>query len=160
LLGVLHLLRLGRIQSWLLPSASAALVLVGLLISGSRALRECPAFTCPIGEEESAVLYLKPLLTETDLVLVESPSDAPVWYYFRQNGLPKELFRKDHAFFRAFLLLRPAEGQTAEQLIAYRGPESAFFNFDTQRPAAAFGGLQIVEIQAYPDLIRKEYHLD
>ena len=93
-------------------------------------------------------------------MLVESPSDAPVWYYFRQNGLSKDLFRKDHAFFRAFLLLRPAEGQTAEQLIAYRGPESAFFNFDTLRPAAAFGGLQIVEIQAYPDLIRKEYHLD
>ena len=160
LLGVLKLLRLGRMQRWLLPSASAALVLAGLLISGSRALRECPAFNCPVGEEESVVLYLKPLLKETDLVLVESPSDAPVWYYFRQNGLSKDLFRKDHAFFRAFLLLRPAEGQTAEQLIAYRGPEAAFFNFDTLRPLMDFGGLQIVEIQAYPDLIRKEYHID
>ena len=160
LLGLLGLARLGRAQRWLLPAALGALIVTGLLICGSRALRECPALACPVGEEERAVLFLKPLLADDDLVLVESPSDAPVWYYFRQNGLSKDHFRKDRAFFRAFLLLRPAEGQTAEELIAYRGPEAAFFDFTTLRLAAEFGGLQVIEIQAYPDLIRKEYHID
>ena len=140
-----------------LPAVAAGMVVVALLLGAGRAWQACPGLVCAPGEEALAVDYLKPRLTSTDLVLVESPSDAPVWYYFRQAGLSKELFRKDHAFFRAFLLLRPDEGQTAEQLIAYRGPEIAFFNLSTLERVAGFGGLQVYEVQANADLVRQAY---
>ncbi len=160
LLGLAGFLPQGRLRGRLLPAALAALVLGALALGAAANLRECPALACQPGEEERAAAYLAPRLAETDLVLVESPSDAPLWYYFRQEGLSKDYFRKDRPFFRAFLLLRPAEGQTAEGLIAYRGPEAAFFNFGTLQQVSAFGNLLVWEIQAYPDLIRKEFHLD
>lgn len=140
-----------------LPMAAAGIAVAALLIGAGRAWQACPGLVCAPSEEALAVDYLKPRLAADDLVLVESPSDAPVWYYFRQAGLSKDVFRKDHAFFRAFLLLRPDEGQTAEQLIAYRGPELAFFNLSTLERVAGFGGLQLYQVQANADLVRKAY---
>lgn len=143
-------------RRWL-PATASVMVAAALMLGAGRALQTCPGLVCAPGEEAQAVAFLQPRLISTDLVLVESPSDAPVWYYFRQAGLSKDHFRKDHAFYRAFLLLRPDEGQTAEKLIAYRGPEIAFFNLDTLQFMASFSGLQVYQVQAYPDLIREAY---
>jgi hypothetical protein len=143
-------------QRWL-PAVAGVGVAAALALGGVHALQTCPGGVCGPGEEQQAVTYLQTQLQADDLVLVESPSDAPVWYYFRQAGLSKDHFRKDHAFFRAFLLLRPADGQTAEQLIAYRGPELAFFDLSTLQRLASFGQLEVYEVQAYPELIRQAY---
>lgn len=136
------------------------LVVAGFVLNGAALLHACPGLACPMGEEEQTVAFLAPTLTDTDLVLVASPSDAPIWYYFRQYGLSRDRFRKDLPFFRSFLLVREHEGQTVESLIAYRGPELYFFNLDTLRQAAAFGGLIVYEVEAYPDRVREAYGLN
>lgn len=127
-------------------TGAAALIAAALIFTGARSFQACPALVCPPGEEELAVQTLQPLLTGTDLVLVASPSDAPIWYYFRQYGLSHEHFQKNMRFYRAFLLL--SGDQTADFLIDYRGPEPFFFRMDTQRTLANFGILRIDEIQA------------
>lgn len=143
-----------------IKATTGVLVALGFVLNGAMLLRECPGLVCPPGEEERAVAFLAPQLTETDLVLVESPSDAPVWYYFRQYGLSHDRFRKDLPFYRAFLLLRTQEGQTAEGLIAYRGPEIVFFDLATTREVARYGGLTVLEVQAFPDRVREAFGLN
>lgn len=147
--GSLEMLTEGVRAALLLPLrvlGGLALIAAALIFTGARSFQACPALVCPPGEEELAVQTLQPLLTDTDLVLVASPSDAPIWYYFRQYGLSHEHFQKNMRFYRAFLLL--SGDQTADFLIDYRGPEPFFFRMDTQRTLANFGILRIDEIQA------------
>jgi hypothetical protein len=67
-------------------------------------------------------LFLKDDIQESDLILVTSPDDAPVWYYSRLYGIADAHFDNMRPFNRAFMIVNPAEQQTPESVFRSRSP--------------------------------------
>lgn len=113
---------------WKSLSISGVVILLAMLPLAWRAgviWHELPTLWSLRGDEENAVLFVQPLLSGEDKMVVAPPDDAPVWYYAELHGLYDSLYQRDSAFDRLFVLANPAEGQTAATVIAERGPALA-----------------------------------
>lgn len=141
---------LTRLGKWLAP-LGMTLVTVWVLVLGLRwNLQTCPNFNCPTGNEELAVEFLAPRLADTDLILVKSPSDSSIWYYFRQNGLSSDYFQKDRPFDRVILVVQPDTEETVDTLMANYSMNPDWFDRSSLRRLTAIGRLDIYEIKLLP----------
>lgn len=116
----------------------------------------------PLGERrfgavEQSLRFIQPQLQSGDLVIITAPEDAPLWYYFYQYNLPRELLRRDVPFRRAFVLVSTAHQQTLEQVIRERGPDYGFFDFSTARRLATFGYMDVYLVEADHQAIERYY---
>lgn len=139
-----------RWRRWLAP-LGMALITVWVLVLGLRwNLQTCPDFNCPTGNEELAVDFLAPRLTDSDLILVKSPSDSSIWYYFRQNGLSSETFQKDRPFNRVILVVQPDTEETVDTLMADYSLNPDWFDRSSLRRLTNIGRLDIYEMKVLP----------
>ncbi|MFN7036959.1 MAG: glycosyltransferase family 39 protein [Bellilinea sp.] len=116
----------------------------------------------PLGERrfggvEQSLRFIQTQLQPGDLVIITAPEDAPLWYYFYQYNLPREILRRDVPFRRAFVLVSAAHQQTLEQVIRERGPDYGFFNFSTAQRLAGFGHIEVFLIEADHPAIERYY---
>ncbi|GIV63503.1 MAG: hypothetical protein KatS3mg045_0842 [Bellilinea sp.] len=116
----------------------------------------------PLGERrfgavEQSLRFIQPQLQSGDLVIITAPEDAPLWYYFYQYNLPREMLRRDVPFRRAFILVSTAHSQTLEQVIRERGPDLGFFDFSTARQLAGFGHMEVYLVEADHQAIERNY---
>jgi hypothetical protein len=138
---------------WSKRLAAVSLTLVSIWVMGLGLrwiLQTCPAFACPMGNEERAVEFLAPQLTDSDLIMVKSPSDSSIWYYFRQNGLTSDYFQKEKQFDRVILIVQPDTEQTVDLLIIDYGMDPARFDRASLRMLTNIGRLDIYEIKVQP----------
>lgn len=142
---------------WGVRISLGLLIAAGLGLGFSHAQEVCPAVPCPPGDEEETVLYLLPRLEPTDLVLVESPSNAVMWYYFDQFGLPHDHFRRDLPFFRSYLLVRPIDEQTLEGVITGFGFSQEWFEMPTLSLVHTAGQIQTYRLEADRERVEMEY---
>jgi len=144
------LLDLTRWGKWLAP-LGMTLISIWVLVLGLRwNLQTCPGFACPTGNEELAVEFLAPHLTDSDLIMVKSPSDSSTWYYFRQNGLSSDYFQKDKPFDRVILVVQPDTEETVDTLMANYGMNPDWFDRSSLRRLTNIGRLDIYEIKVLP----------
>jgi len=116
----------------------------------------------PLGERrfggvEQSLRFIQPQLQSGDLVIITAPEDAPLWYYFYQYNLPREMLRRDIPFRRAFVLVSIAHQQTLEQVIRERGPDYGFFDFSTARQLASFDHMEVYLIEADHQAVEQAY---
>lgn len=145
---------------WALRGAGGVILIAGLVMSFSHSRQICSQLDCQPGGEEEAVSYLQPRLEETDLVLVESPSNAVIWYYFEQSGLSREYFRKDLPFYRATILINITEDQTVESVITHFGFSRDWFEMDTLSLVHANNLMEIYQIEANKERVNYEYGIE
>ena len=78
------------------PRVAAVVVVAGLLagcVAAVRILPGLPARWAEIGPAESTVLAIQAQLEAQDLIIIDTPMDAAVWYYSLLHGLGRERFR-------------------------------------------------------------------
>ncbi len=104
------------------------------------------------GPVEETALYLKAHLQPGDIVVVNSPDDAPLWYYFQLHHIP-DLYVidiRERAFSRAFVLVDAQSGQTLASVIRARGPSPQSFDLSSARPVFSFGNLELFLVYGLP----------
>lgn len=137
--------------------AVVLLLAAGLGLSFSHSRQVCPAVPCPPGDEEQTVQFLLTRLEDTDLVLVQSPSNTVIWYYFRQYGLSRDYFARDLPFYRSYLLVRLVDDQSVEGVIAGFGFSDAWFEMDTLSLVHTAGQIQTYRLEANRERVEMEY---
>jgi VanZ family protein len=75
------------------------------------------------GPEEKTALAIIDQLNTNDLVIIDSPFDAVIWYYSKLYGLPDKYFNKKLPFDQLFVIVCPSEGQTLQSVLKSRGPD-------------------------------------
>lgn len=116
-----------------------------------------PGYT---GDVEKSTLFIQEQLVDHDLVVVNSPHDAEVWYYARLHEINVDHFKRELPFFRAFVLVDPKFEQTLESVMLDRGPDMIFFDLSTARLVYQAGTVQVFELIPDQAMVRQQYHLE
>lgn len=138
-------------------------ILIGILTASMLAgtviyvVQQAPLGERRYGAVEQSLRFIQPQLQSGDLVIITAPEDAPLWYYFYQYNLPREILRRDVPFQRAFVLVSTDQDQTLDQVIRERGPDYGFFDFSTVRRLASFGHMDVYLIEANHQAIERYY---
>ncbi len=106
---------------------------------------------------EQSALYIRDHLQEGQVVVITAPDDAPMWYYFYKYNLPQELLRRDIPFDSAYVVVDEANKETLQEVVADRGPDSVFFEWDTARVVASFDPIKIYQVDADQQIIQHAY---
>jgi hypothetical protein len=75
------------------------------------------------GPEEKTVLAIIDQLNTNDLIIIDPPYDAAIWYYSKIYGLSDNYFNKYLPFDQLFVIVSPSEGQTLQSVLQSRGPD-------------------------------------
>jgi len=123
--GLLKDLRLGFARN-----VSVAAILTGIAVlimaaSAIRAVPEIPRRWAVKGPMEETVLFIKDKLEPRDLIIVDAPYDAPIWYYSRLYGLADSRFDVRLPFDRLFVVVSQTDNQTVSSVLQDRGPQAA-----------------------------------
>lgn len=112
------------------------------------------------GRVEQAALYLKTQLQPDDIVVITASDDAPLWFYFEKLGLDRDYFSRSRPFHRAFVVVTTSDkNQSLNFVIADRGPDPVFFDWDTTQKIHSIDDLDVYLIEANHTAIQNEYGL-
>jgi 4-amino-4-deoxy-L-arabinose transferase-like glycosyltransferase len=146
--GIVGLMRNVHIKP--LYDLSLAGVVVGVvllvgLVSSIELVPKIPALLAQRGDVESTVLFLKNNINQTDLIVVDSPEDSPVWFYALEHDINNIHFDKRIPFTRAWVLVSPRFDQTVESVVADRGPDIPALDLASKKLIQQIGSVQIFE---------------
>ena len=145
LAGLLKDIRLTKVRN---VSAAALVILISIIwvfAAGMQQLSTLPHAWSFKSREERAVLIIKDMLGEQDIIIAPSPQDAPLWYYSRLHGIPDRYFSRKDSFERAFLITVPKLGQYKESVIEEYGLTDAV-DLQTLRLIQEINGMNIYEV--------------
>lgn len=117
----------------LLPVLKPAMLVAGLIILLGigllgNAQPELPYLTQgTMGELETITVHIQQNFHEGDIILVTFPLDPQIWYYGRRHGISDSAmthFEEHPNYQRAWVLVKPSEGQTLETVIQARSPQN------------------------------------
>jgi len=124
-MGLLKDLRLGFVRN---VSVAAIMTGVAVLITAAGAIRALPGIPprwAVKGAVENTVLFIKDQLDPQDLIIVDAPYDASIWYYSRLYGLTDSRFDRRLPFDHLFVIVSHTDNQTVPSVLQDRGPEAA-----------------------------------
>jgi hypothetical protein len=101
---------------------------VAVLITAAGAIRALPGIPprwAVKGAVENTVLFIKDQLDPQDLIIVDAPYDASIWYYSRLYGLTDSRFDRRLPFDHLFVIVSHTDNQTVPSVLQDRGPEAA-----------------------------------
>jgi hypothetical protein len=122
-MGVLKDLRLGFARN---ISLAAIVTGVVVLVTTAVAITEIagiPKRWATRGPAENTVLFIKDQLEPRDLIIVDAPYDASIWYYSRLYGLADNRFDQRLTFEHLFVIVSKNDNQTVQSVLHNRGPE-------------------------------------
>ena len=125
--GIIGLMRNVHLKFLYGLSLASILTAVVLFVGGLSTLRLIPeihGLWSQRGDVENAVLFFKNSISDTDLIVVDWPDDASVWFYSLEYNLSNNHFDKRIPFTRAWVLVNPPDGQSIDSVLADRGPDS------------------------------------
>jgi hypothetical protein len=114
-------------------------------ISAARVVPTIPQRWAAKGPAENSVLFIRDQLGPQDLIIIDSPYDAAVWYYSMLYGIPLDRFDKRRPFEHLFAIVSARDGQTLLSVMADRGPEASTISLDARR-IESFQNLDIYEV--------------
>jgi uncharacterized membrane protein len=132
-MGLLKDLRLGFARQ--VPVA-AILTGVAVLIAAAGAVRAVPGIPqrwAVKGPVENTVLFIKDQLGPRDLIIVDAPYDASIWYYSLLYGLTDSIFDRRQPFDQLFVIVSINDNQTVSSVLQDRGPEAASVDLEAAR---------------------------
>ena len=154
-----------KLSSQYLAPLALAVMLLGFAINGMYqsyiGMAIYPTAEDPVAEE--VTLFLKPQLTENDLVVVSNCANARYWYYFSLYNIPDIVIRnRDRFFTRVFIIAyiqaNPSCGnEDLLDVFSKYGPDAVFFDLDTLRLIKQFDYAAIYEIDPVLERIQKAY---
>jgi hypothetical protein len=93
------------------------------------------------GPEEKTVLAIKDQLNTNDLIIIDPPYDAGIWYYSKIYGLSGNYFNKYLPFNQLFVIVSPSMGQTLQSVIQSRGPDPNLTDLEAAHLTINYGYL-------------------
>ncbi len=126
----------------LLSSLVTGLVLIFLAANSAVSLPTFSEDWSTKGDHELAVLYLKERLLENDLIVVDVPLDAQIWYYSTLHGISFTHFMRELGYQRIFVIVSPRDGQSMDSVIYDRGPSREALSCDAA-PLDTIGQIDI-----------------
>ncbi|HEX9012894.1 MAG TPA: hypothetical protein VF813_05240, partial [Anaerolineaceae bacterium] len=137
----------------------AALLALAVCAGGTAATLASRTEVAGPSSAESVALFLKPRLQPADVVVVQDPDDAALWYYLRLHGIPQAYVHgiKNRPFDGGYVVVNEQLRQMVSGVIGARGPDLVFFNLTTAREVAQFGAIAVYRVDAYPDRVAKAY---
>ena len=138
---------------------AGVIVLTGGILLGSlqHSLDTYPRMRPQSGAVEQAAGYIRQHLQDEQLVVVTAIDDAPFWYYALKYDIPRDALRRDRAFQSAYVLVNRSLGQSLESVVAERGPDMGFFDWDSAALAAEYGDIDLYLINANQQAVEREY---
>ncbi len=142
-----------------------AVLLFGFAVNGIYQSYDM-SFLHPTAEDpvaEKVTLFLKPLLSEDDVVTVSQCSDARYWYYFQHYEIPEDVIRnRDRYFTKDYVIVytqaNPACGnEEMSRVFSAYGPDAAFFDLSTARSVKQIDYATIYELDPILERIKKAY---
>ncbi len=122
-MGLLKDLRLGFARN---VSVAAIVTSFAVLIVAAGAIRVVPRIPsrwAVKGPVENTVLFIKDQLGPQDLIIVNAPYDASIWYYSRLYGLTDSRFDRRLPFDHLIVIVSHTDNQTVNSVLRARGPE-------------------------------------
>jgi hypothetical protein len=161
-IGLFGKLNLPRRPFWRFGSIFCAVLLALVVYAGStRALRFLPERD-QIGEAEAIALYLKDRLQPGDVFVAGDPEDVNLGYYFSRLGVAREHYQdiKLNAFTRVYVLVHPGFEQTAQTILAERGPDPGFLDDSSLRVIEEWQANTLYAVDANIDQVERAYGVD
>jgi hypothetical protein len=93
------------------------------------------------GPEEKTVLAIKDQLNTNDLIIIDPPYDAGIWYYSKIYGLSGNNFNKYLPFNQLFVIVSPSMGQTLQSVLQSRGPDPNLTDLEAAHLTINYGYL-------------------
>jgi hypothetical protein len=93
------------------------------------------------GPTENTIMALKDQLQPQDLIIIDSPFDAPVWYYAYLYGLAESRFDQRRPFDRLFVIVSGTDGQTVQSVLKDRGPDPSSVDLAAAKFVLSFENL-------------------
>ncbi|MFZ0533729.1 MAG: glycosyltransferase family 39 protein [Anaerolineales bacterium] len=93
------------------------------------------------GPEEKTVLAIKDQLNTNDLIIIDPPYDAGIWYYSKIYGLSGNNFNKYLPFNQLFVIVSPSMGQTLQSVLQSRGPDPHLTDLEAAHLTINYGYL-------------------
>jgi uncharacterized membrane protein len=123
---------------------ATVMVIMALLASSVTAFRIFPHLRdnwVAKNPVENTAIALKNQISPSDLIIVDSPFDAPIWYYSKIAGTSSAYFNQSLPFERLFVIVCPTSGQTLQSVLQSRGPESDQVDIASAQLVFSFGFL-------------------
>jgi len=142
----------GSLKDWPLRFArnvSAATVVVGIallltVVYAVQVLPTIPQRWDEKGPAERTVLFIRDQLGHQDLIIIDAPFDAAVWYYSDLYGIGGDSrFDKLRLFDHLFVVVSHTDGQTLESVIQARGPDPNLVDIGAARIIMNYQNLDI-----------------
>jgi uncharacterized membrane protein len=116
-------LRIQLVKNISVASIIVSVILLSILVDASKLTPTIQERWNQIGPEENTVLAIKDQLNTNDLIIIDPPFDAGIWYYSKINGLSDKYFNKNLPFHQLFVIVSPSEGQSLQSVLESRGPD-------------------------------------
>jgi hypothetical protein len=123
IIGFLKILRIRFAQNLSVPAIVVSVSLLSILVGVIKLTPTIHDRWKEKSPEEKTVLTIKDQLNTNDLIIIDPPNDAPIWYYSKIYGLSDSYFNKYLPFDQLFVIVSPSEGQTLQSVLQSRGPD-------------------------------------
>ncbi len=140
-MGLLKDLRLGFARNVSVAAIVTGFAILIVAVGAIRAVPGIPSRWAVKGPVENTVLFIKDQLGPKDLIIVNAPYDASIWYYSRLYGLTGSRFDQRLPFDRLFVIVSHTDNQTANSVLRARGPEMSSVDLGAVRLIMNFQNL-------------------
>jgi hypothetical protein len=141
LMGLIQIIPIRLSRKTFLVKAMLTIAFLGLLIMAIRIFPHIRDNWLAKSPVENTAITLRDQISTRDLIIVDSPFDAPIWYYTETEGLSGSYYDQSLPFERLFVVVCPTCGQTLLSILKSKGPEADKFDISSAHLAFSFGFL-------------------
>jgi hypothetical protein len=141
-------LKIGK--GWNPAQVSVGIIFTFILGQSFLTISSLPTQLGQKDELESAVLYLKDHLDQSDLVTAGTARLPALRYYFNYYGIPSGYIRQSGKFQRAFIIVDRQKGETLEVVAPKMGFDIPVIDMGTAKVLIQFENLTVYEGYPFP----------
>ncbi len=141
LMGLLQILPIKPSRKVFLAASIVVIACAAITVNAIQVIPRLHASWVAKGPVENTAIAIHNQISPNDLIIVDSPFDAPVWYYTKLLGLSESYFDQSRSFDRLFVIVNPTGGQTLQSVLQSRGPGPELFDAASAQPLFSMGFL-------------------
>jgi hypothetical protein len=147
IIGLLRGIRLKFIHNLPISAIVLAIAILPFTVTAIQILPTIAQRWSSKGPEEEAVLFIKNQIEPNDLIIIDAPFDAALWYYSLYYGVgDTSRFDKRRPFDHLYVIVSPDSDQTLETVIKSRGPDMVLVNEQAAKFLINFSRLEIYRV--------------
>ena len=146
-MGLVHILPIRFSRKTFLVKILLAIALLGLAVTAIKIFPYLQEDWGARNSVENTAINLRDQISPRDLIIVDNPFDAPIWYYTEIDGLSGSYYNQSLPFERLFIIVCPTCGQTLASVLQSKGPEEETFDIASAQLVFSFGFLDTYLVQ-------------